>query len=140
MKPYELIDISGDVGLKAFGKTLEEVFINSAAGMFSLITEFNLIEGKKSLDITVESHSLEGLLVSWLNELIFQFDTYGFICKTITISELITSQYKLKASVSGEDFIPEKHESKLLIKAATYHKLKIEKSNDIWEAHVIFDI
>ncbi len=121
MKPYEPIDISGDVGLKVFGKTLEEVFINSAAGMFSLITELNLIEEKKSLDITVESHSLEGLLVSWLNELIFQFDTYGFVCKTITISELITSQYKLRASVSGEDFIPEKHESKLLIKAATYH-------------------
>lgn len=140
MKPYEPIDISGDVGLKAFGKTRDEVFINSALGMFSLITDLDLIEEKKSLDITLKSHSLEVLLVSWLNELIFHFDTYGFVGKTIHISEPISTKYELRASVSGEDFIPEKHESKLLIKAATYHRLKIEKINDTWEAEVIFDI
>jgi SHS2 domain-containing protein len=46
----------------------------------------------------------------------------------------------LKATISGEDFDSERHESKLLIKAATYHKLRIEKTDDTWEAEVIFDI
>lgn len=48
--------------------------------------------------------------------------------------------YKLKAAVSGEEFDTERHERKLLIKAATYHKLKIERINGMWEVDVIFDI
>ncbi|MCX5719343.1 MAG: archease, partial [Nitrospirae bacterium] len=40
----------------------------------------------------------------------------------------------------GEDFDPERHESKLLIKAATYHKLRIENVGNMWEVDVIFDI
>jgi SHS2 domain-containing protein len=117
---------------------------------------------QRSIDISVESDSIEGLLVSWLNELIFHFDTYGFIGKRIVIKEITPfptlprggggkekgearqpdclQVCKLKAIVSGEEFDPERHEGKFLIKAATYHRLKIEKKEDIWEVTVIFDI
>ena len=149
-KKYEPLDISGDVGLKAYGGAIDEVFINAAVGMYSLITNINLIEEKKSIDISVENYSIENLFISWLNELIFHFDTYGFIGRRIEIesSELgvqslekhSTLTYKLLAKIYGEDFDSTKHESKLLIKAATYHKLRIEKINDIYEAEVIFDI
>ncbi len=160
-KKYEPLDISGDVGLKAYGGAIDEVFINAAVGMYSLITNINLIEEKKSIDISVENSSIEELFVSWLNELIFHFDTYGFIGKRISITEITPSLTlpprggrlggetnqpasmqvcTLKATISGEDFDVERHERKLLIKAATYHKLRIEKIGDIYEAEVIFDI
>ncbi len=149
-KKYEPLDITGDVGLKAYGKTVDEVFINAAVGMYSLITNLNLIQEKKTINISVENSSIEELFVSWLNELIFHFDTYGFIGKRIEIksSEFgvqslekhSTLTYKLSAKIYGEDFDSTRHESKLLIKAATYHKLRIEKINDIYEAEVIFDI
>lgn len=153
MKKFEVIDISGDVGLKAFGESLKETFINAAIGMFSLITDLKDVEEKKEIYVSVESDTVEGLLVSWLNELIFFFDTYGFFGKKVTITEFNTYQpivgveqpvsqqeYKLRAFVSGEDFDPQRHESKLLIKAATYHMLKVEKKNGGWEINVIFDI
>lgn len=170
-KKYEPLDITGDVGLKAYGKTVDEVFINAAVGMYSLITNLNLIQEKKTINISVENSSIEELFVSWLNELIFHFDTYGFIGKRISITEITPSLSPrrirlsaetlpprggelggwtnqpagmqvctLKAAVSGEEFDTERHERKLLIKAATYHKLKIEKVGDIWQAEVIFDI
>lgn len=148
MEKFRVLDISGDIGLKAFGESINEAFKNAAIGMYSLITNLDTIKEKKPIDVLVESQSPDGLLVSWLNELIFHFDAYGFIGKKITITELIptaeqlTSLHacKLKASVFGEDFDPERHESKLLIKAATYHKLRIEKIGNIWEIDVIFDI
>jgi SHS2 domain-containing protein len=140
MKQYEPFDISGDAGLKAYGMTKEAVFINSAIGMFSLITDLNLINEKKNLEVAVQGTSLESLLVSWLNELIFYFDTYGFVGKSIKNNQIVLSEDKLHATVSGEDFVPGKHESRLLIKAATYHRLKIEKRNKLWQAQVIFDI
>jgi SHS2 domain-containing protein len=154
MKQFEVLDISGDIGLKAFGKSLEEAFINVAMGMYSLITELDAIEKKKTIDVSVERHSLDGLLVSWLNELVFYFDAYGFIGKKIVITEFTPSltlpprgeergkgeAFKLKAMVSGEEIDPGRHERKLLIKAATYHRLRIEKRDNFWEVDVIFDI
>ena len=146
MKDFEILDISGDVGIRAFGKDIEEAFVHAALGMFSLITSVKTIAEEKTIDVTVESDSLDGLLVSWLNELIFHFDTYGFIGKKITDLHLVggglsdAQTYKLKASVTGVEFDPQRHEGKLLIKAATYHKLAVEKIQGIWEIHVIFDI
>lgn len=162
MKKFKVIDISGDIGLRAFGKSINEAFVNAAIGMYSLITHLRTIKKEKTIDVSIKSQSIEGLLVSWLNELIFYFDAYGFIGKKIEITEFTSTltlplrggekgggeaeqltslqACKLKATVSGEDFNPEKHESKLLIKAATYHKLRIEKIDDMWEIDVIFDI
>lgn len=142
MKQFETIDMSGDVGIRAFGKSVEEVFKNSAIGMYSLITDLEGVKAEKDISISVESNSLEGLLVSWLNELIFQFDAYNFIGKGIDIQSLTPNPQSpsLKAIISGEEFAPERHERKLLIKAATYHRLKVEKVRDLWEADIIFDI
>jgi SHS2 domain-containing protein len=162
MERFKVLDISGDVGIKAFGESIDEAFINAAIGMYSLITNLDSIKEKKTINVSVGSPSLDGLLVSWLNELIFNFDAYGFIGKKIEITEFTPTltlppqgggkgggeadqiaslpAFKLKATISGEEFDPERHEGKLLIKAATYHKLRIEKIDDMWEIDVVFDI
>ena len=148
MKEFEILDISGDIGLKAFGESRDEAFMSAAIGMYSLITDLDTVEERQSIDVSLGSGSLEGLLVSWLNELIFRFDAYGFIGKRIIIEELSHEDgepvglqaCELKAVIYGEEFNPERHEGKLLIKAATYHRLKIEKKDDHWEVNVIFDI
>ena len=138
MKRFELIDITGDAGIRAFGNSLDALFKNAAAGMYSLIADPGSIIPRKSIEIKAEGASQEGLLVAWLNELIFHFDTYGFIGRDIHIHQL--NNTLIMSTIDGEDFVPERHGRGLLIKAATYHKLKIERKEDHWEADVIFDI
>ncbi|MDI6727384.1 MAG: archease [Thermodesulfovibrionales bacterium] len=138
---FEVMDISGDVGIRAYGKSCEESFVNAGIGMYSLITDIERIDEKQTIDIETKGDSLEGLLVSYLNELIFQFDTYGFIGKRI---EIITFSNQpmafIKAKVYGEEFDPNRHERRLLVKAATYHNIMVEKINSRWEIEVVFDI
>jgi SHS2 domain-containing protein len=117
---------------------LQEAFVNAEIGMYSLMTGLDAVATKKTIDMSVEHQSPDGLLVSWLNELIFHFDAYGFIGKKIDIKEF--SEKRISASIAGEEFDPERHEGRLLIKAATYHRLRIEKKNERWEISVIFDI
>jgi SHS2 domain-containing protein len=138
MDAFQVLDISGDVGLKAFGKSKEEAFLNAAYGMYSLITEPEKIREKKAVLVTVEKDSPDGLLVAWLNELIFHFDAFGFIGRKIDMEHFADN--KLRARIAGETFDPERHTGKLLIKAATYHKLSIQEMNGRWEIDVIFDI
>lgn len=138
MKQFEILDISGDAGIRAFGRNLPELFVNAATGMYHLITDVNTISTDKKIEVSAEADSLEGLLVAWLNELIFRFDTYDFVGKNITIRTLDNNS--ITASLSGDDFDRERDDGKLLIKAATYHRLKVERKADHWKAEVIFDI
>jgi len=137
-KQFETLDIFGDAGIRAFGNDLQELFANAGIGMYSLITDLRGVTEAKRIEVTTQGDTLEGLFIAWLNELVFQFDAYGFVGKNISISAL--SGTSVAASISGEEFDPGRHEQRLLIKAATYHRLEVERRGDHWEAEVIFDI
>ena len=138
IKPFEILDIFGDAGIRAFGKDLPELFAHAGIGMFSLITNLGSITEARHITVTAQSETLEGLFIAWLNELVFHFDTYGFVGKRICVTEL--SDTSISATVFGEEFDPDRHERGLLIKAATYHRLLLQEKDDHWEADVIFDI
>ena len=138
MKQFETLDISGDAGIRAYGNDLEELFANAGLGMYSLITDVQDIAETASLSVTARSETLEGLFVAWLNELVFQFDTYSFVGKRISITGLTNTG--VAATLFGEEFDRDRHERRLLIKAATYHQLVLEKKGDHWQAEVIFDV
>jgi len=138
MKQFEILDIFGDAGIRAFGKDLPELFAHAGIGMFSLITKLDSVTEARHIIVTVESETLEGLLIAWLNELVFHFDTYGFVGKKICVTEMTGT--RVSATVSGEEFDPGRHERGLLIKAATYHRILLQERDDHWEAEVIFDI
>jgi SHS2 domain-containing protein len=135
---FEVLDISGDIGLRACGSSIDEAFVNAGIGMFSLITDVTKIQLTSEVFLDITGDSTESLLVNYLNELIFQFDAYGFTGGKIEILEM--SDNFVKAKVVGESFDSSKHSRGLLIKAATYHNLKIEKADGIFIIDVIFDI
>lgn len=146
---FEIIDVAGDVGIRADGGNLEEVFISAAKGLYSLITDTDSINPEKPLNIEIRAHNMASLLVNFLNELIFHFDAYGFIGRSIDIESTIKDiniideedrDLWLKAMIKGEDFDPERHEKRLLVKAATYHNLRFYKENDRLKVEIIFDI
>lgn len=134
---YRVLDVPGDIGLRAEGDTVEDCFLSAALGLYSLITDLDKVEPLIEKEIEIAEESLESLLISFLNELIFQFDTYGFLGKTISLS---IDKFSLKATLKGETFDPQKHERKLLIKAATYHNLRLFRENSLFVAEIIFDI
>jgi len=150
MKKYEQIDISGDVGLRVFGERIEILFENAAAGMYDLITDVSTINDTEEKEIVLSAENHEDLLVGWLNELVFLYDTYSFTGKKAAVhiendasashARDTVSPITLKAVISGGIFNPDINEQRLLIKAATYHNLTLRKKNSTWEATVIFDI
>ncbi|MDI6801059.1 MAG: archease [Thermodesulfovibrionales bacterium] len=138
---FEVLDISGDAGIRAYGKRCEDAFMNTGLGMYSLMTDIDGVLESQEKDVEVRSDSAEGLLVGFLNELIFQFDTYGFIGRRMEVTAFsIQPSAYIKAKVYGEEFEIGRHEQRLLVKAATYHNIKVERINDEWKAEVIFDI
>ncbi len=141
MKEFEILEHTADIGLIAYGKNREEVFINAARGMFGIITG-----GTKNLKenfydkIKLEADNLEGLLFAWLNELLYIGETRLVILNKFQIKEL--SDFQIKAEVRGVKINPPSVKIEKEIKAATYHRLEIKKDEEsgLWRAQVIFDI
>jgi len=138
MKPYELIDHTADVGVRAFGKTLEELFRNAALGMFEIIADLETVGATATTELTLTAETLEDLYILWHQELLFQSSVDGVVYKEFNFSEL--TEKKLSATVRGEKFNPKTQSLKKEIKAATYHGLKVRKTQEGWVGEVIFDI
>ena len=136
-KEFEIIDHTADVGIIAYGADMNEAFANAAKGLFSLITELDDVEEVVYRDIELTAPDQESLLVEWLNELIYLFDAENIIFKRFDITQL--SQTHLKARSYGHKVDSSKHKLKTGVKAATYHMLKIDKSNG-GKVQVLFDI
>ena len=135
----KIINAGSDVGLEVYTSNLYELFSNSALAMFSLITDTTGIKENIMQEISVKSSNLDGLIIAYLNELIFMFDAYGFIPKRFDFIDLTENSVKVKAY--GDKFDSSKSEKRLLIKAATYHDLFVKKINsNKWRLKVIFDI
>jgi len=138
MKKFEYLEIStADVCFLAYGNSLEELFSNSALAMYEVMVDVDKIEEKIEKEIEVEGYDLESLMFNWLNELLYITDTEKLVFKSFNI-KIDEKNFKLFAKCKGER-ISEKHNPKTVVKAATYHLMKIQK-NDIWKAQVILDI
>jgi len=137
-KGFDVLDHTADIGIIARGTDIKQLFSNATLALFSLITELGSIEEKLNLTLQVESEDREGLLVEWLNELIYVFDARHVLVRRCDIENLTDTH--IKATCHGENFDPTKHRLKRGIKAATYHMLKLEKNNDGYMAQVILDI
>ena len=136
-KDFEIIDHTADVGIIAYGADMSQAFANAAKALFSLITELDDVGEVLHRDIELTATDEESLLVEWLNELIYQFDTEGIIFKRFDIIQLDNTQ--LKARSYGEKVDSSRHKLKTGVKAATYHMLKVDKG-DGCKVQVLFDI
>ncbi|MFC1925619.1 archease [Chloroflexota bacterium] len=138
MKRFDIIEHTADVGIVAYGATLEEAFANAAYAMFTLIADLEEVREEVCRRIEVQAEDQESLLASWLNELLYLFDTEGVIFKTFEVTVL--GEHSLKAEGRGEPLDPERHSLKAGVKAATYYMLRVMKDDDGYNVRVIFDV
>ncbi len=137
-KPYEVFEHTADVGLHAYGSTLAELFVHAAQGMESLMVPPEQIRAVTSREITVEGHDTVSLLIEWLNELIFLFDTEHLLFCDITID--IITETRLIGHAAGEPYDAQRHELSSAIKAVTWHEAAVNLTDQGYQARIIFDI
>ncbi|MBW1740847.1 MAG: archease [Deltaproteobacteria bacterium] len=137
-KKYEFIEHTADLGFMAYGASIEELFAHAAEAFFEAIVGLESVEERIERAIEVEAYAVDNLMVSWLGELLYLYDTERLVFKRFQIKWIEDNH--LQASVYGEVLDPARHEIKTGIKAVTYHQLYVKERKGGWEARVIFDI
>lgn len=138
MKRYEQFPHTADIGVRAYGRSLKELFENAAFAMFDIIADLEGLKPAATQDIKLEAQSREELLVAWLDELLYNFYTRSVIFCKFEIDELTDTG--LKARVSGRPVGANRNRLKTEIKAATYADLKIKETDEGFSVEIIFDV
>ncbi len=136
-KSFEIIDHTADIGIVVYGDDIKELFSNAALALFSLVTDVEGVREDFRRDLRIISRDEDALLVDWLNELIYLLDAEHIVFRRFDIISLAGAC--LEAACYGEALDPQRHTTKMGIKAATYHMLGIAK-DDGYKVQVIFDV
>ena len=135
---YEVFEHTADIGLHIYGETLPALFINAARGMESLLVPPEQVRVVTSREITVKGHDPVSLLIAWLNELIFLFDSEYLLLRDFEIATLTDTV--LTGRASGEPYDSQRHELGSAIKAATWHEAAVTQDDEGYQARIIFDL
>ncbi|MGC1120116.1 MAG: archease [Candidatus Methanofastidiosia archaeon] len=140
MKEFELLDHEADVGIRSWGKTVEEAFENGARAMFSVMVNLDGVTPQKEIKVEAAADDYESLFVEWLNELLAQRDITEMIFSEFTVHIKRNEGLHLSGTARGEYLNQEKHEIKTEVKAATYFGLKSGKKDGLHFMQCVLDI
>jgi SHS2 domain-containing protein len=132
---YEEIEHTADVGIRAYGRGLDELFANAAEGMFSLIADLSDVKRVGEAEVRLTAEDVPTLLLRWLTELLYVHETDRLLFSSFEAKVAGTS---LVGRARGEAIDKSRHELKLAIKAVTRHGLTVDPAKGV--AEVIFDI
>lgn len=134
---FSEFDHAGDIGIEAWGGSLDELLRNAALGLLSLFHR-GPVEPRVERRIRVSSPSAEDLLVDWLGEVISTIGTRGELYADVEVVR--SGEWYAEGVLRGETVDPGRHGLRFDVKAATYHKLAVEKSARGYHGRVIFDL
>ena len=142
--PYEFLeDVAiADIAFRAWGMDLKETFIAAAdATMNVMVEELNSIQPRERREFKLENEALDMLLFNFLQELIYYKDSEKLMLRIdqVKIKEE-DNHHLLEAIALGEKLDPNRHRTRVDVKAVTLHRFYLEKVNQGWKALVILDI
>jgi SHS2 domain-containing protein len=135
---FEFLDHPADIGFRAHGSSLEDLYANCAHALLSIILDPADIVPSQSWELNAEGSDIESLLVNWLNEVLYYVDTRRIAFHSFGVS--FSQRFQLRCVASGELRDPVKHPVRLSVKAVTYHQLHVSKTGKTWLAEVYVDV
>ena len=132
---FIFLEHTADVKFQAFGKSLEEVFENSALALKETIYK-KPIQEKQEKEIEVKARDFESLLYNFLEEFLYLLDAENFLLSKI--KKIKIDKFKIKAIVIGDKAANYKFSNS--VKAITYSEMFAKKIKDKYVAQVVLDV
>lgn len=129
---------TADLAVQIKATSRPKLFEEAAKAYLYLIINHQKWSSTEDLIIQVEGEDYEDLLVSWLSELVYIFESDRKIPLNFRVLQL--SPTHLRCQVGFVAYNPKLHTIHNDIKAVTYHELEIKKIKNNFQTNIIFDI
>ncbi len=133
---FEILEHTADVGLRLHADRLEEVFEAAGEGFATLQDSWFPGEGE-GREVRVTADGLPDLLLSWLDELLYLQEAEDAVFGGFDVD--YASETELRGFVTlaprGDRVL-----EGVAIKAATYHRLRFDRTPTDWFAEIYLDV
>lgn len=135
MSPYAFLDHDAEMGLTITAATREALYAEAAKGLAACLTDPSCIPLLETRFLSIEAAHPGELLVRWLAEWLYLYETAGFLPGAVTVTEATDTRVagEARGGTPGGTALRE-------IKAVTRHQAAVERTADGWTARVIFDV
>ncbi len=126
---------TAEIGFRLWSPTPEALFACAAAALFQIMRPGKTAGPPEfTREVALSSIDREALLVDWLNELLYLYETTHAVWE---IDRLTLYDASIRATAAGRR---PAHPPDVHIKAVTYHQLAVEQTPEGWTARVFVDI
>lgn len=136
-KNWEHYSHTADMGIRGFGRTMEEAFSAAALAMVAISVEPERIEQKRKVEVVCEQQDNELLLIAWLNSLLYEMAVRKMLFSKFEVS---IKGGQLTGKAWGEKLDLERHRPVVEIKGIAYSDLEVVREKGKWTAQCIVDI
>ena len=133
---FEYFEHTADVGIRAWGPTLDVAFAQAARGLIAQMVDTSDAKPVGEARLEVEAENVERLLFAFLDETLDLFYTRLWVLADVDVR--IERETKLVAILRGEAYDATRHGHVHEVKAMTYHGLEVRREPP--EVRVIVDI
>jgi SHS2 domain-containing protein len=132
------LDHTADYMVEVAAEGKPELFSEAARALFDIITDLETVEPRESVSISVEAESPEELLVSWLTELLFLYESERWLFSRF--EPRLVDDRRLEAEAWGEKLDAERHPIDREVKAVTYHRMALVRQGKLLKTTIVFDL
>ena len=135
---FQEVEHTADWALDIWAPTLEQLFEQAARGMLLLAGIELAPQAREGRQLDLLAIDLEGLLVNFLNELLYwgESECLAFDVFHLSIRGLYLEGLHLTGRVEGAPITTQTKE----IKAVTFHNLVIHHDAGVFRVRIVFDV
>ncbi|RME79746.1 MAG: archease [Methanobacteriota archaeon] len=133
---YTFLEHTADIKIRAEGKSLADAIEGALNGLASVIRGEDTREDGEELEIDVNEEFLEDAVVMAMEQLLVKCEVEKFSPSQVKVLEVEEQPYHINAIALGKRV----DEVETIVKAITYHQLKIEEKEGKYIIEVVLDI
>lgn len=137
MGKWEHFYHQADIGVRGYGASIEESFQQAAMALMAVICSPEKVTPSKEISIECSGDDVELLLADWLNAIVYEIATRKMLFNRF---EVRIKEGKLAGMAWGETADPERHETAVEVKGATYTELAVRQEGSEWVAQCVVDV
>ena len=137
------LEHTADLGIEVEAPDRDSLFAEAAIALADTVTPVAAIASTIERRLELEAADEELLLVDFLSEILFLFETDGTIFGAAEVRLEGDGQrppVELHAVLRGEEYDEARHPQHTVVKAVTYHGLRVWRDGERWRARVLFDL
>lgn len=139
MARFEILEHTADVGIRAEGVDLPDVFEGATLGLLDIVgTWAPGHAAAEQVELAIEADDVGALLVDWLGEVVYLGDSRDAVVTSLQMEQVTERRAAGRLGMAPRDDAA--YEGGTQVKAITYHRLAVEQTEAGWSATVYVDV